>query len=149
MDSGTGNSNGTGTDAELETFRQQWLSDLRSKRGHDAHPSDTHAHTTSYPFTDPSSARTSQQPSSTATTVHPPPRVHHYDDFLQTRPYEDDAPKGGRTLTDADRSDSESEDDDRQLVSALDHYEEAMEKEAQGNMGDSLTLYRKAYRVRF
>ncbi|KAG8410673.1 hypothetical protein J3459_016961 [Metarhizium acridum] len=35
----------------------------------------------------------------------------------------------------------------KELVSALDHYEEAMEKEALGNMGDSLKLYRKAYRV--
>ncbi|KAG8411207.1 hypothetical protein J3459_016551 [Metarhizium acridum] len=34
----------------------------------------------------------------------------------------------------------------KELVSALDHYEEAMEKEALGNMGDSLKLYRKAYR---
>jgi F-box protein 9 len=36
---------------------------------------------------------------------------------------------------------------EKPLVSALDHYEEAMEKEAQGNMGESLRLYRKAYRV--
>ncbi|KOS21405.1 F-box protein pof7 [Escovopsis weberi] len=35
----------------------------------------------------------------------------------------------------------------KQPVSALDHYEEAMEKEAQGNMGESLRLYRKAYRL--
>lgn len=36
----------------------------------------------------------------------------------------------------------------KNLVSALDHFEEAMEKEAIGNMGDSLHLYRRAYRVR-
>lgn len=35
----------------------------------------------------------------------------------------------------------------KNLVSALDHFEEAMEKEAIGNMGDSLHLYRQAYRV--
>lgn len=33
--------------------------------------------------------------------------------------------------------------------SALEHYEKAVEREAQGNLGDSLALYRKAYRVRF
>ena len=32
--------------------------------------------------------------------------------------------------------------------SALEHYERAVEKEDQGNLGDSLSHYRKAYRVR-
>jgi F-box protein 9 len=31
--------------------------------------------------------------------------------------------------------------------SALEHFEQAAEKEAQGSLGDSLSLYRKAYRV--
>ncbi|PHH73265.1 hypothetical protein CDD82_5560 [Ophiocordyceps australis] len=35
----------------------------------------------------------------------------------------------------------------RNLVSALDHFEEAMAMEAQGNMGDSLKLYRMAYKL--
>lgn len=33
--------------------------------------------------------------------------------------------------------------------SALEHYEKAVEKESQGNLGDSLELYRKGYRVCF
>lgn len=33
-------------------------------------------------------------------------------------------------------------------VTALDHYERAVEKESQGSLGDSLMLYRKAFRVR-
>jgi F-box protein 9 len=43
--------------------------------------------------------------------------------------------------------DPQDPDEKKPLVSALDHYEEAMEKEAQGNMRDSLHLYRRAYRV--
>jgi F-box protein 9 len=31
---------------------------------------------------------------------------------------------------------------------ALEHYEKAVEKESQGSLGDSLNLYRKAFRVR-
>ena len=31
--------------------------------------------------------------------------------------------------------------------SALEHYEKAVERESQGNLGDSLDLYRKAFRV--
>jgi F-box protein 9 len=30
---------------------------------------------------------------------------------------------------------------------ALEHYEKAVERETQGSLGDSLNLYRKAYRV--
>ena len=33
-------------------------------------------------------------------------------------------------------------------VSALEHYEKAVEREAVGNLGDSLRLYRRAFRVR-
>lgn len=35
----------------------------------------------------------------------------------------------------------------REPSSALEHYEQAVERESQGNLGDSLKLYRKAYRV--
>lgn len=31
--------------------------------------------------------------------------------------------------------------------SALEHYERAVEKETQGSLGESLSLYRKAFRV--
>lgn len=34
-------------------------------------------------------------------------------------------------------------------TSALEHFERAVEKEAEGNLGDSLSHYRKAYRVSF
>jgi len=35
----------------------------------------------------------------------------------------------------------------REPRSALEHYEKAVERESQGNLGDSLKLYRKAFRV--
>jgi F-box protein 9 len=35
----------------------------------------------------------------------------------------------------------------REPRSALEHYEKAVERESQGNLGDSLDLYRKAFRV--
>lgn len=36
---------------------------------------------------------------------------------------------------------------DKEPESALEHYEKAVERESQGNLGDSLNLYRKAFRV--
>ncbi len=35
----------------------------------------------------------------------------------------------------------------REPSSALEHYEKAVERETEGNLGDSLNLYRKAFRV--
>ena len=66
------------------------------------------------------------------------------DDYLQGRVFDEPPPSSGRTL---DETEPQSATKEKGLVSALDHYEEAMEKEASGNMGDSLKLYRKAYRV--
>lgn len=33
-------------------------------------------------------------------------------------------------------------------TSALEHYEQAVERETQGNLGDSISLYRRAFKVR-
>lgn len=94
-------------DTELESFRQQWLSDLRVRR-----PAD----------------------SQTAPAPAPPP----------TKTEEPAAPSD-------DGSDPDHDSDGgilaSALVSALDFYEAAMDKEAEGNMGDSVKLYRQAYRV--
>jgi F-box protein 9 len=35
----------------------------------------------------------------------------------------------------------------REPRSALEHYEKAVERESQGSLGDSLNLYRKAFKV--
>jgi F-box protein 9 len=66
------------------------------------------------------------------------------DDYVPTQSFDGASKQLSRTIAD-DGGPSEQ----KQLVSALDHYEEAMEKEAQGNMGDSLHLYRRAYRVSY
>jgi F-box protein 9 len=55
-------------------------------------------------------------------------------------------PQTGHTLDSSSSKATKAK--DKELLSALDHFEEAMIKEASGNMGDSLKLYRKAYKVR-
>lgn len=119
---------------DLESFRQQWISDLRSR---DA------------------PAPQVLQTQSGARTRSPTSRRHRPSVSISKGPVDDDddheyvptpsfdGPEpSGRTI-----ADSGEPDEPKPLVSALDHYEEAMEKEAQGNMGDSLHLYRRAYRV--
>lgn len=115
-----------GLDSELESFRQQWLSEVRTKQG----PKFASAHSSSAELASPEESKA--RPSSPSKTRKPAPTVDEQDAFSQPSVFDADSaePSGAK-----------------ELVSALDHFEEAMAKEAEGNMGDSLKLYRRAYRV--
>ncbi|KAM0441215.1 hypothetical protein ACHAPT_000521 [Fusarium lateritium] len=129
-------SNSQELNSELESFRQQWISDLRTRNEHHDEQQ--------------SVAGPSRRPH------HGPPPVSHRrvgsagvddndDGYLQGQSFDDPAPSSptlSRPAHEVHHGRS-----GKKLVSALDHYEEAMHKEAQGNMGDSLKLYRKAYRL--
>ncbi|PNY23785.1 Uncharacterized protein TCAP_06277, partial [Tolypocladium capitatum] len=122
----------SGLDSELESFRQQWLSDLRTRRGDSPQAPRPEA------AAPPSPARRRRAVPSQLDDD------DDDDDHLQGRAFDHAEPpqQSGNTLDGSVRPRPA-----RELVSALDHYEEAMEKEAQGNMGDSLKLYRQAYRL--
>ena len=53
----------------------------------------------------------------------------------------------GLKVKDVDDDEFSAQRSSKEPVSALDHYEKAVEKESQGNLGDSLSHYRKAYRL--
>ncbi|RDA93270.1 hypothetical protein CP533_6478 [Ophiocordyceps camponoti-saundersi (nom. inval.)] len=112
-----------GLDSELESFRQQWLSDLRTRRG-------------------------GAEASSSVAVVTSPPLISCADDVgdVGGDDVDEDSDDCQRTSK-ADDSGSSLNFASNDLVSALDFYEAAMEKEAEGNMGDSLKLYRQAYRI--
>lgn len=118
---------------ELESFRQQWLSDLQSKTS------------TSDPSRPPqnSAGVRSQPPPAPSLSHQKPPRAQEDDDedYLQGQSFDENPAPAGNTLA------GSSKPENKELISALDHFEEAMEREAQGNMGDSLKLYRQAYKV--
>jgi F-box protein 9 len=133
-----------GLDSELESFRQQWLSEVRTKQGEQRgqpQPSDSGPSASTAPASPPS-RRAKARPLSPAKTKKVPAAVEEEDEYLYGRSFDDGPEQSGNTIDGSVRIPPEKE-----LVSALDHYEEAMEKEAIGNMGDSLKLYRKAYRV--
>jgi F-box protein 9 len=67
------------------------------------------------------------------------------DDYVQSQPFEDVAAAAHASSLETGHPESSQQGDP---VSALDHYEKAVEREAVGNLGDSLQLYRKAFRVR-
>lgn len=155
-------SGGNGLDSELESFRKQWISDLQSRK----EPAAAVASTA--PATAASSSSTQRSTSPTTSRAaapghsrrqHGPPSpvlskrqaiLDEGSDYLQGRAFDEPAPPDqvGYTLGEGGASAPAVRPKKKKLVSALDHYEEAMERESEGNMGESLKLYRRAYRVR-
>ncbi|KAM4067243.1 F-box-like domain-containing protein [Hirsutella rhossiliensis] len=133
-------------DSELDSFREQWLSDLRTRRhsssSHQARPAYAAAASSPAPPLAPRNQQPAPplSPSSGSRRLAPDPDVE--DDYLRARAFDEPPAPAEYTLDGSLRPRP-----GRTLVSALDHYEEAMEKEAQGNMGESLKLYRQAYRL--
>ncbi|KAF4454969.1 hypothetical protein F53441_2626 [Fusarium austroafricanum] len=129
-------SNTNELNSELESFRQKWISDLRTRNEHhDAAEA---------PVAEPSRPRPHHGPISALPHKHAPAPAladDADDDYVQTQSFDQDEP-----VTHAPQ-DVHHDRKGKKLVSALDHFEEAMHKEDQGNMGDSLKLYRKAYRL--
>lgn len=133
---------------ELESFRQQWRAEVSAK----SNPGDS------------SRAQKSAQPPSKPTARRPsvvpraPPRPSA-DAESDNEPSDEDgelvsAPphhasfeiSSARTAVEKD-VEKFSGTAPKEPESALEHYEKAAEREAQGNLGDSLTHYRKAFRI--
>ncbi|KAJ0140123.1 60S ribosomal protein L14-A [Fusarium oxysporum f. sp. albedinis] len=125
-------SNTNELDSELESFRQKWISDLRTRS---EHPETVEA--PAGPSRRPHHGPISSLPHKHA----PAPADDGDDDYVQSRAFDQDEPVAQAP------QDVHHDRKGKKLVSALDHFEEAMHKEDQGNMGDSLKLYRKAYRL--
>ncbi|KAG5663388.1 hypothetical protein KAF25_001324 [Fusarium avenaceum] len=132
-------SNTNELDSELESFRQKWMSDLKTRNEHHD-PSEAQA-------AGPSRRPHHGLPISSLPHKHAPAPAPALvddaeDEYVQGRPFDQDEPELTQPL-----QESHHDTKGKKLVSALDHFEEAMNKEDQGNMGDSLKLYRKAYRL--
>ncbi|KAF7587152.1 F-box only protein 9 [Aspergillus hancockii] len=126
--------------AELESFRRQWREEV-SHRTKQNKP-------------------TTLQPKPTSLSVRPSPFPPARHQTSQHRVEEDGAGtasfdngelvQGVRELSLADPNDEEASRSRKvwkEPKSALEHFERAVEKEAEGNLGDSLQHYRKAYRL--
>lgn len=79
--------------------------------------------------------------------THKPPVLRDYeDDYVQPRSF-DEPEAVAPTVGDGEAASAST--GPKEPVSALDYYEKAVEREAAGSLGDSLKLYRKAFRVSY
>lgn len=125
---------------ELESFRQQWREEVTRRSKPKAAPAApaTPAPTAPPPTRLPptrheASDRKEIEEEGPPLASFDPDELAHQVGELSVEPPEDDF----------------SRRDVAEPTSALEHFERAVEKEAEGNLGDSLSHYRKAYRVGF
>jgi F-box protein 9 len=127
---------------ELESFRQQWRAEVTAKTKGES-----------------STARTQparpapRTPSIVPKTIAQKLGEDRNDDQISDEEDGDISTRPrGRSFHAASSADEEDVDSvakmaTREPLSALEHYEKAVERETEGNLGDSLKLYRKAFRV--
>ncbi|PSN62682.1 hypothetical protein BS50DRAFT_126923 [Corynespora cassiicola Philippines] len=132
------------TEAELESFRQKWREEVSARARGQQPANATPARTTTQAS---SSSSRPHAPKSNAPDVPAHSHARHSSlesvDEVEPHRYHDLGEKRhGRTLDETSAPPVEQEPE-----SALEHYEKAVERESQGSLGDSVRLYRKAFRL--
>jgi F-box protein 9 len=134
---------------ELESFRAQWKAEVQAKHAVPGPSRQQQQHQQNRAAAGPSTATRTARAAGRKGNPPPPtkkPLAQDYDeDYVPVQPFDEaagitpatPAPDGG-LLKAAEQGEP---------ASALEHYEKAVEKEVAGNLGDSLRLYRKAFRV--
>ena len=131
------------TNPDLESFRNQWREEVFKRQALPTRPGGNAQ--TSH------SGGPSKAPNSTAKS----PALRDSkdaarDDDYASRTYDFDdleAKEEARKLGTSSSGVHPEASSSVEPISALDHYEKAVERESQGQLGESLNLYRKAFRV--
>ncbi|KAH8899450.1 hypothetical protein GQ53DRAFT_741578 [Thozetella sp. PMI_491] len=134
------------TNQELDSFREQWRAEVRAR--HPTQPPQSPSQSApAGPSEQPSASLLppsgTSEPPRTADPARRPAWHDRDDDYVQARSFDEDAP-AAPTNKNADESETAK---GKEPVTALEHYEKAVEKEAIGSLGESLRLYRKAFRI--
>jgi F-box protein 9 len=116
---------------ELETFRQQWRAEVSARAQADGNKA-----------AKPSKASRRPPPITSLSSSIALKSVKEDEDHVEPQTFS--SPDGSSHPEEHVGSSSKP---GKEPQSALDHYEKAVERESQGSLGDSLDLYRKAFRV--
>jgi F-box protein 9 len=136
----------TNTEAELESFRQKWREEVTARTKGKAPAASAAPANTGAASSKPRPTRSNAPDISTST--HTRQRSVEEVDDVNPHVYQDLGEKQhGRRLDETSAETAAALATDREPNSALEHYEKAVEKESEGRLGDSLNLYRKAFKV--
>ncbi|KAL8780075.1 MAG: hypothetical protein Q9213_006634 [Squamulea squamosa] len=127
---------------DLETFRKQWQEEVTARSTARGQASNQHRFDSTHGRSDILKAKTALPPSS---ILSEDPETG---DGISAQAYHDlDNKDDTRRLGVEGSKVHKSTFISKEPQSALEHYEKAIEREDQGNLGDSVNLYRKAYRL--
>ncbi|KAH7378681.1 hypothetical protein BKA66DRAFT_420956 [Pyrenochaeta sp. MPI-SDFR-AT-0127] len=135
----------TNTEAELESFRQKWREEVtaKSKGKASAAPAPAKAAASS----SKAHATKSNAPDAVPHAHARRRSVEHVDEVVPHIYHDLGDKQHGRRLDETSAQATAALAATRAPSSALEHYEKAVEKEGQGSLGDSVNLYRKAFRL--
>jgi len=123
------------SNAELESFRQKWREEVLAKTKSNTHPPRVPAEQSG------SYRRPPAPPRKASEKAH---EAQEENEHFEARNFLDVESSSGIIVPNNAES---SKQGSRELRSALEHYEKAVERESLGSLGDSLDLYRKAFKV--
>ncbi|KAF3004968.1 hypothetical protein E8E13_008023 [Curvularia kusanoi] len=133
-------------EAELESFRQRWREEV-SARARGTAPASAVPAKTAAPSAGRSHATKNPAPDA-ASHSHARQRSLEEKDDIVPYAHEDLGEKQhGRRLDETSAQTAAIASASKEPKTALDHYEKAVERETQGNLGDSVRLYRKAFKL--
>lgn len=129
---------------ELESFREKWRAEVRAKKpALQVQQPDNGAAPSGSSASGPVRAATDRAVK--PTSVRKPLALDSDEGYVPSRVF-DTAEASQMVAKPNDQAESSTGQVDEPMT-ALEYYERAVEKEVQGSLGDSLTLYRKAFRV--
>lgn len=142
--------------SELENFREQWRAEVsarsRNAAGSQQQPQQPQQQQKSASIQAGPSSTSNKPPKrnefshrkTTSKTVH----LEDEDEYYQAQHFDEPEPSKTIAAQKIGRQDaSSSKVEDQEPQTALEFYEKAVEKETSGKLGDSLSLYRKAFRM--
>ncbi|KAJ4365593.1 hypothetical protein N0V83_008213 [Neocucurbitaria cava] len=135
----------TNTEAELESFRQKWRDEVTARTKGKAPAASTPAKNAAF-----SSKPHTIKGSAPDAVPHGHVRQRSVEDVDEVTPYtyrDLGEKQHGRRLDETSAQTAAALAASREPTSALEHYEKAVEKETQGSLGDSVNLYRKAFKL--
>ncbi|KAF2400011.1 hypothetical protein EJ06DRAFT_42668 [Trichodelitschia bisporula] len=136
-------------EAELARFRAQWREEVARRQAAPAPRSSNRnpAASASASASISTSAPSSTQPAGPgpSSSKNPPPSAQPT--IEESGPPPPNFNLDSRTALSGRRLDEDGPEERADPVTALEHYERAVEKESQGSLGDSVSLYRRAFRL--
>lgn len=130
---------------ELETFRQQWRAEVSARSRLDHSKTNANIVNKAQP---PKTLRKLSGQSKFSGGGSKRPGVINDEESEPEPSLQAFGPRpNAKLVTNDDIEGYGSKSGSREPRSALEHYEQAVERESQGSLGDSLNLYRKAFKV--